>query len=570
VQRWAGKDSALFDEISQRMPQAAPGSLSHQQYQMIYDYIRQVRAGSVDSAEEAAAAAAPDLPAAPTALGTASTSGPDDAELSQAAGANWLTYNRDYRGQRFSPLMGITPENVASLAPHCLLQLGETGSFEASPIVRNGRMFVTTPHSTYALDAATCHELWKHEYTPTGPEPLPTNRGAALYQGMVIRGTTDGHLIALDAANGKLIWDVWESDSRRGYFLSGVPVAFGGRIYIGEAGGDYGAPGHARAFDAKTGRLIWTFNLVPSGKEPGSETWPAGSTLGGSSSWSTITVDPVSREVFVPVGNPGPDVDGSTRPGANLYSDSVVVLDADTGKLKWYAQQIAHDVHDWDTSAAPVIYSQAGRSFMAVGSKDARLYIYDRNKHTLIARKDLARRLNDTVVAVRGVPLYVCPGFTGGVEWNGPAYDPGNGMLFVNSVDRCATMKLTDPRSDVDTIGGALTFDPPEKSHGSLRAFDAATGEPVWANDTLPPMIAGVTPTAAGLVFTGTAEGDFLVFEAKTGRKLYSFYTGGPIAGGVSVYAIDGREYVAVASGNDSKTVWGTTGAATVIVFSLP
>jgi alcohol dehydrogenase (cytochrome c) len=568
VERWTGKDSALFEEISERMPQMAPGSLSRAQYDLIYAYIRAAAAGSREEPQQHVVPTV--LPAPATLFATASTEGPDDAELSLAAGANWLAYNRDYRGQRFSPLRSITPKNVAHLVPHCVLQLGELGSFEASPIVRNGRLYVTTPHSTYAMDAASCRELWKHQYTPGGPEPLPTNRGVALYEGMVIRGTTDGHLLALDAENGKLLWDVFESDSRRGYFLAGAPVAFGGKVYIGEAGGDYGAPGHARAFDAKTGRLVWTFNMVPSGKEPGAETWPAGAMLGGSSSWSTITVDPPSREIFVPSGNPGPDVDGSIRAGDNLYSDSVVVLDADSGQLKWYAQQIAHDVHDWDTAAAPVVYSHKGRNYMAVGSKDARLYLYDRDKHTLIARKDLARRLNDTVVPVRGVPLYVCPGFTGGVEWNGPAYDPTSGLLFVNSVDRCATMKVADPRADDDTIGGALTFDPPEKSHGSLRAFDAATGAAVWADDSLPPMIAGVTPTASGLVFTGTADGEFLAVEAKTGKKLYSFYTGGPVAGGVSVYEVNGKEYVAVATGNDSKTVWGTTGAATVIVFSLP
>jgi alcohol dehydrogenase (cytochrome c) len=580
--RWAGKDAALFDVLSERMPLNAPGSLSRDQYFEIFAWLKGVDAGagvaegSTGSSGHVAMKAAPvsseglSLPAPPDYHGAASTSAPQDAELVRPSENDWLQYNRDYGGQRYSSLRQITLANVASLRPQCLLQLGEGGSFEASPLIRNGRLYVTTPHETFAVDAVTCQKLWTHRYVPSSPEPLPTNRGVALYQGMIFRGTTDGHLLALDAMTGKLLWDVRESDSSRGYFLSGAPVAFADKVYIGEAGADYGAPGHVRAFEAKTGKLVWTFDLVPTGNEPGADTWPTGSVLGGSSSWSTISVDPVSREIFVPSGNPGPDVDGSVRQGSNLYSDSAVVLDADTGQLHWYVQQIPHDIHDWDTSSAPVIYSSGGRRFMAVGSKDARLYLYDRDTHRLIASKDLARRWNDTVVPQPGVPLYFCPGFTGGVEWFGPAYDPTLSMLYVNAVDRCATMTLANPRSPDDTIGGKLVFDPPEKSHGSLRAFNAFTGAALWADEQLPPMIAGVTPTAGGVLFTGTAEGDFLAVDERTGRIVYRFFTGGPIGGGVSVYGVKGKEYVAVASGNDSKTVWGTTGAATIVIFSLP
>lgn len=569
--RWSGNPAALVDLISTTMPPNEPASLSKAEYRAISLYLlsQSAKVGAVMTT-----AATPDvpLPAAPRTVGTASTRGPDDGELLRSDDADWLMYNRDYRSQRYSPLSQITPQNVASLAAKCILQLGEVGPFQPSPIIRGGRMYVTTAHRTIALDAATCRELWVHEYVPTGPELRPLNRGVALYQGMVIRGACDGHLFALDAANGKLLWDVWVADSRKGYWLAAAPVVFDGKVFIGEAGADIGVNGHVYAFDAATGRRLWTFDLIPTGRQPGVETWGKSGVAGGGSTWTTATVDPATHSVFFPVGNPEPDFDDRLRPGDNLYTDSVIVLDADTGKLRWYVQQNPHDTHDWDTAAAPTIFEQDGRRFMAVGSKDARLYIYDRESHALIARKDLAQHLN-VDVPVSTKPLHVCPGALGGVQWNGTAYDPVNRMLFVNSVDWCATFT----RQDADHpgaygLGGVYIQDSPKQATGSLRAFDAATGAERWVYSDGGPMVAGITTTATGLVFTGSPVGDLLAFDAKTGQQLYKFYTGGAVAGGVSTYIVAGRQYVAVASGNTSKSVWFelNAGAATIVVFGLP
>jgi PQQ-dependent dehydrogenase (methanol/ethanol family) len=393
----------------------------------------------------------------------------------------------------------------------------------------------------------------------------------ALYQGMVIRGACDGHLFALDAATGKLLWDVWVADSRKGYWLAAAPVVFDGKVFIGEAGADTGANGHVHAFDAATGRRLWTFDLIPTGNLPGADTWGTSGVAGGGSTWTTITVDPDTHSVFFPVGNPAPDLDDRPRPGDNLYTDSVIVLDADTGKLKWYVQQNPHDTHDWDTSAAPTIFDQEGRKFMAVGSKDARLYIYDRDSHALLAKTDLAQHLN-TDVPLSSKPVRVCPGIMGGVEWNGAAYDPSNRMLFINSVDWCATLTRQDPEHPgAYGLGGAYTQDPPQQATGSLRAFDAATGIERWVYSA-GPMVAGITATATGLVFTGSPAGDLLAFDGKTGRQLYNFYTGGAVAGGVATYMVAGKQYVVAVSGNSSKSVWFelNTGAATIVVFGLP
>jgi PQQ-dependent dehydrogenase (methanol/ethanol family) len=574
--RWHGKERALNELITKTMPPDGPGLLPPATYSAITVYLlAQSDAGGVANQPQPVAVA---LPAEPKQLGTPSTAVPDDAELMRPSDGDWLRYNRDYLGQRYSSLARITPDNVAQLAPKCIFQTGEIGSFQASPVVRGGRLYITTAHRTYAIDAATCERFWVHEHVPTGlvNEYMPTNRGVALYKGMVIRGTLDGHLIALDAATGQPIWDTWVADSNKGYFFSAMPVVFDGKVYIGEAGADYGAAGHVRAFDSATGRLLWTFNVIPADGEPGRETWPKTGERGGGSMWTTITVDPATRSLYASTGNPYLDFDGSKRQGANLYTDAVVVLDADTGKLKWYVQQNPHDVRDWDTSAAPMLYTVGGRNMMAVGSKDARLYLYDRDRHSQVARRDLTQRVNDVGVLAPGLANRVCPGAVGGVEWNGPAFDPTDKLLFVSVVDWCMT--VTPPGSaaaaatqDASVTGGvSVVMDASDKARGWLRAFDAATGEERWHYEADSPMLAGLTPTASGLLLTGTGAGDFLAFEAKTGRKLYSFHTGGSVAGGISTYLVGDRQYVAVASGNSSKLIWRNSGGAIVVIFGLP
>jgi len=286
--------------------------------------------------------------------------------------------------------------------------------------------------------------------------------------------------------------------------------------------------------------------------------------------WTTITVDPLNRLLFVSTGNPASDFDRSRRRGADLYTNSVVVLDADSGNLQWYVQQNSDDERDWDTGAAPMIYEAGNHNLMAVGSKDGEVYFYDRDSHQLLAREDVSNRVNVGIALSYMRATRVCPGVSGGVEWNGPAFDPQNGLLFVNSVDWCSTLTPQRPGSPATPVGGSWRMDPPESARGGLHAFDAATRQERWTYAADTPMHAGITPTATGLLFTGSGDGSFLVFDSKTGRTLYTFYTGGAVVGGISAYLAAGNEYVAVVSGNTSNSLWSNTSAATLIVFGLP
>ncbi|HET9394538.1 MAG TPA: PQQ-binding-like beta-propeller repeat protein, partial [Nitrospiraceae bacterium] len=473
-------------------------------------------------------------------------------------------------GDRFSPLTQINTKNAGRLVPKCLFQLGEVGSFQTSPVIYNGRMFLTTPHKTFAIDAATCAPLWGHLYTPTDPEHLPGNRGVALYKGKVFRGTPDGHLLAFDAENGKLLWNVRVGDGAFGYIISGAPVAFDSKVFVADAGADTGIRGQVHAFDVDSGRHLWSFDTVPKPGEPGSETWSGGLETGGGGSWSTMAIDPEKRWLFVPTGNPAPDFNSEIRLGDNLYTSSVIVLDLDSGKLAWYVQQVPHDVHDWDTAAAPVNYDQGGRSYMAVVSKNGLLYLYDRTSKEVLAKTPFTTRSNVDAPLSFTTPVHVCPGALG--QWNGAAYAPNLKMLFVGALDRCNTLQLDEARFIPGQVyfGGRFIMDPPDKHRGWIRGFDAASGKELWAWHAPKPVAAPVTPTAGGVLFAGDSGGTFYAMNAKTGKILYRFATGGAVAGGISSYAVNGKQYIAVASGNLSRDVAATPGAATLIVFGLP
>ncbi|ULH13889.1 PQQ-binding-like beta-propeller repeat protein (plasmid) [Deinococcus sp. KNUC1210] len=594
LKKWANGQPLdnLYQVISKQMPLNAPGSLKPDQYLAITSYIlskngysptsKPLNAAGLKVALKAPGGTASSAPAdkgpAATNLpkvvkpysGTPAMTGPTADELANPSANDWVMYNRDYQGQRYSTLKDITADNAGKLQPLCIAQLGETGPFQTSPVIYQGTIYVTTPRNTYALNATTCQTKWSASYTPTGAEPFPNNRGVALYAGMLFRGTGDGHLIALDAKTGKTLWDTWVADSGKGYFLSAAPVVYGGKVYMGEAGADWGANGHVRAFDAKTGKPLWSFDLIPTGNQPGSSTWKKGSQHGGGSVWTTLTVDPVSKMIYTSVGNPAPDYNGVQRPGDNLYTDSVVALDANTGKLNWYTQQVAHDTHDWDTAAAPILYDQNGQKFMAVATKGGWLYIYDRATHKLIQKAEISSHENADIPAST-TPHHACPGTIGGAEWNGPSIDPVNKTIYVDSVEWCGTVQLGEARyiEGGGYFGGTFSQDPLSKASGWLRAFEAGTGKQLWATRMPTPMVAGVTPTAGGVVLTGDQNGNFLVVNAKDGKTVYKFNTGGAVGGGVSTYAVNGKQYVAVASGNASRGIWKTTGAATIVVFGM-
>jgi alcohol dehydrogenase (cytochrome c) len=578
----------FYDVVATTMPKNAPGSLSKEDNLAAVAFILAkngyevgtplagflARAGGADKSVTASAAssgpAVARYPQAPQTVEESVGRSPVDTDLLQSSAGNWLTFNRNLFGDRYSPLTQISTHNSERLQLRCALQLGELGSFETSPIVYNGRMFVTTAHKVFAADAATCKVFWSYTYVPLDPEHLPGNRGVALYRGKVFRGTTDGHLIALDAENGKLLWDARVGDGAKGYEITGAPVAFDGKVFTGDAGADVGINGRIYAFDASTGAAIWAFDVIPTGKQAGADTWGSGAEHGGGATWSSMAIDPERRLLFVPTGNPAPDFNDKLRPGANLYTDAVVALSLDTGKLAGYVQQVAHDVHDWDTAAAPALFDRQGRHFMAVTSKNGLLYIYDRDNYSTLSQTQFTTRENVDVPLRSDALIHVCPGALG--QFNGPAYSPPLNMLFVGAGDRCNDLQMAEPRYTPGSVyfGGIFKPDPKDKQSGWFKGFDATTGREIWSIHQKEPILAGVTPTAGGLLLAGDLGGLFQVLDARTGKSLYQFQAGGPIAGGISTYLVGNKQYIAVPAGNSSRDAAAATAAATMLVFSLP
>ena len=497
----------------------------------------------------------------------ASTAIVSDADLRDMRPENWLTYNRTLKGDRYSPLKQINTANVGKLQVKCVFELGETGAVQNSPVIFNGVIYINGRTKTYAIDGRTCHRIWEHEYVLQNVDgAIAAARGVAVYDGKVFRGTADGHLIALDAATGKLLWDTTVHDSKAGFSISAAVTAYQGKVFVGEAGGDKGIRGRAWAFDANSGKPVWAFDLIPSGKQVGADSWAAGQEQGGGAVWAAVSVDPQRNQVLFPSGNPGPDYDGSVRAGDNLFSDSIVALTIPEGKLAWYAQQIAHDTHDMDTAAAPTLYRHGGKSYVAVAQKDGYVYTYDQDSHKLLFKGAMAPRFTGHDDPTNpDKPIEVCGGQG---QYNGTAYSPVSGLLFAGSQFRCGTMiQEHQPFTAGRGYNGGRTVFTVSSGVGYIHAFDAATGKVRWTYSSETAIDAGVSPTAGGVLFAGDVNGDFLALDQKTGKVLYRFFTGGSLSGGVSVYGVNGQERVAIMNGNSSRNTRRGFGAATLIVF---
>ncbi len=604
--KWGHRTLAdLYGFEHAQMPLTAPASLTAQQYADITAHILQVNGFPAGDRTLAAGAefsrllepstenrnfqtrmtiaavvgpagAPAAAPAAPSpAVKQPSTSGPENAEILGAddATGNWLFFNKGLRGYRFSWLTSINLDNAAKLKAVCVYQTSEVGSFQTGPVVYQGIGYVTTTHGTYAFDARTCNDVWSHTYIPSGQEVTNNNKGAAIAGGRLIRGTQDGHLFALDLKTGLLLWDRRVADPSVGEFITAAPIVWNDAVYVGKAGGDWGIVGEMMSFDAKDGNKLWGRKLVP---DPGARTWekPDSAKTGGGSTWTSYALDPDTGTLFVPVGNPGPDFNNAVRPGANLYTDSVLALDARTGDYRWHYQLVSNDFHDWDTSVVSLIRAPSGTALVAAAGKDGVLHVLDRATGELKFKTEVTTWLNvDTPFSAEGTRF--CPGTLGGVEWNGPSYSPVTGTLYLNAVDWCVT-GIAGPvpayvkgEQYTGLKNGFGTYDPVSKASGWTNAIGLDSGSPVWRYHSPTPMTAGVTPTAADVLFTGDLNGNFLVLNARSGEVLYRFNTGGAVGGGVITYEIDARQYVMVASGNASRTVWHSHGAASVFLFAL-
>ena len=510
----------------------------------------------------------------------AATSGPDQSTLTAAAAStDWLVHNHDYAGTRYSPLDEITAANASRLTPACMFQMGERDNFQTGPIVHNGVMYVTTMTATIALDAATCRVKWKHVWEPKDDTGWQRNRGVAIKDGRVVRATPDGYLVGLSADKGALLWARQVSRPAEGETFTMAPMIFEDLVLIGPAGSEANVQGWVGAFRLSDGSPVWRFNTVPKPGEPGYDTWqnPRQIPVGGGAVWTAFALDVDSGELHVAVTNPAPDLPIHLRQGDNLYTNSIVALDVRTGKLRWYRQLIANDSHDWDVTHATPLFTSTidgtARRLVATAGKDGMLRAIDRESKRVVYEAALTTRENaDTPVGL--TPIRACPGVLGGVEWNGPAFNPGTNLLYVPAVDWCATFVAFEQVRHIPGklyMGGNIDLDPPAKAQGWVTAVDASTGAVRWKYRSGRPMVAAVTSTAGNVLFTGELTGDFLALDARTGAVVYRFNTGGPMGGGVVTYATGGRQYVAAASGSPSNFwVDQNPGSPTIVVFALP
>jgi alcohol dehydrogenase (cytochrome c) len=476
--------------------------------------------------------------------------------------ADWVQVDHDLDGTRYSQLKQIDTANVSRLTKACAYSFPDKEPSQTAPIVRAGTMYLTTAHHTVALDAADCHAIWVATWTPREHEPLNTHRGAALAHGKVIRGTDDGFLLALDAKDGHTIWSKQIADPKEGNFISMPPLVHGDLIYVGPAGAETAARGWVGAFRLENGEQVWRFNIVPEDGEPGADSWgpnPDARKHGGGNLWTPMSFDVRKNVLYVPGGNAAPDLYDNDRPGDNLYTNSLIALDAATGHLLWYRQFIPHDVHDYDVShVAPLfetIVNGSRRKVIASTGKDGLLRLLDRDSKEILYSVPFTNRLN-VEAPVTTAPLRVCPGTLGGEEWNGSSYFAKQNMLIVPATDWCAEFNkdATAPDPVKEHIrgfyfGGETKFDPWSAARGRLTAFDASTGHEKWRYDSAKPLTAGVTTTAGDLVFTGEMTGDLVALDARSGKVLLRRELGGPAAGGVVTYEAHNVQNVAVVSG---------------------
>jgi alcohol dehydrogenase (cytochrome c) len=504
--------------------------------------------------------------------------GPTQEELRGAARStrDWLYHTHDYSGARFVALDQINTANVGRLQVACALQLGEVATFLSGPIVYQGVMYVTTATSTIALDAATCRVKWRYSWEPKAPQGWLNNRGVALKDGLAVRGTGDGYLLALDAESGELVWARHVADSTLGETITMPPLLFEDLILVGPAGSENAISGWVGAFKLSDGTPVWKFDTVPGANQAGSENWGHGPGIkvGGGAVWTPLSLDPATGELYVAVTNPAPDLPAELRPGDNLYTNSLVALDVRTGALRWYKQTVPNDSHDWDlTQVSPIFSTSIGgrtRALVATVGKDGILRTLDRETHDIVYSAPVTTIANaDAPVTTTGT--HACPGVLGGVEWNGPAFNPGTGMLYVGAVDWCTTFWAAEVLRHIPGrmyMGGSWQLDP--TAQGWITALDAATGAQRWRYRSSEPVVGAVTTTSGNLVFAGEVGGDFIALDAKNGKVLYRFNTGGGIGGGIVSYALAGKQYVAVASGRPgTQFLRANPGTPTLFVFTL-
>ncbi len=504
---------------------------------------------------------------------------------------DWTAYNRTVAGDRFSPLTEITRANVAQIKAVCTYNLPEVSSLQTGPIVVGGTMYFTTDTISYAIDAGTCVEKWKQSRHNDKPSALLVNRGFAYMDGRLFRGTSDAHVIAMDTTNGNVLWDHVIEGKTAGMSIPMAPIAANGIVFVGNAGGDQvGVTGHVYALGARDGHPIWKFDIVPA-TGPARDTWTNKRLpISGGGFWTSFSFDAVNNVLYVPAGNPAPDFETELRTGDNLYTSSVIAIDGATGHMLAYNQLVKRDNHDWDVDSPPaIVTTRSGRAIVASANKDGLLAVLDRSQIVrgktstdmsgampVVYRMPTTTRLNMDVPLSRDSIVHFCPGLTGGSEWNGAAYNPNSNALYVGAVDWCANVQLKRDTVTIPAMGttwlgneNAQVPDPATKASGWLTAFDADSGTVRWKYHAPHPFLAGVTPTAGGIVFAADLGGNIYAFNADSGNVLWKTNSGQSNGGGIVTYSAGGRQLVAIASGMKSIVWPGGAKQSRILIYGL-
>jgi alcohol dehydrogenase (cytochrome c) len=490
---------------------------------------------------------------------------------------NWPSYNGDYTGRRYTALEQITPENVKQLRAEWVFHARNSDSLEVTPVVVSGVMFLTAANDAYALDAQTGRTIW-HAQRPISEGLIDDaaghlNRGVGVWGSRVYMNTDNAHLLCLDARSGHLLWDVAYADWNKNYGATSAPLVVNGKVLVGTSGGDDGVRGFLAAYDAITGKLLWRFWTIPGPGEPGSESWPGESYLhGGGTTWMPGTYDPELNTLYWGVSNPSPDFSGETRPGDDLYTSSVVALDPDTGKLKWYFQFTPHDLYDYDATETAVLvdaeFKGRPRKLLLEANRNGFLYILDRQTGEFLAATRFVEKLNwANGIDAKGRPLLdaksakptpegslVCPGFAGATNWYSPSYHPDLHALYFFALEACSIYSSATPKFEEGKTYYATGVRHPAGEHGQkiLLAYDLETGTFRWRYPQASGRGgAGTMTTATGLVFFGDNTEAFEAVDAKTGSPLWHFNAGQSLRASPMSYAVNGKQYVAIAAGSD-------------------
>jgi alcohol dehydrogenase (cytochrome c) len=498
---------------------------------------------------------------------------------------DWLTYGGNYASQRFSELKQVNKMNVDQLKLRWVYQLRRQGIFESSPIVVDGMMYVTEPPTTVtALDVRTGRPVWR--WSADLPKDLltiglfPTNRGVAILGDTVYVATIDAHLVALDAKTGSMRWRVEIGDNKQAVAITQAPLAINGKIIVGMGGGEGGLRGFIDAYDAKDGHRLWRLYTIPTTGEPGVETWEGDSyKYGGATTWNTGAYDPELNMLYWGTGNPAPDWNGDARKGDNLYSCSLLAIDADTGKMKWYFQFSPHETHDWDAAEPPILFDAVingkKRKIVAQADRNAFYYVLDRVTGEFITGQAFAKETWAKGLDAKGRPIenpnidpttqgnLIYPSITGAVNWTSSSYSPLTGLFYVDTREQGAyyykghpTIEPHNP-NDVGGGGGQKLVNG-DAAYTAVRALEATTGERKWQFKMIGDSWTGTLATAGGLVFCADSQGNFFALDADDGKPLWNIQLGNSVRANPITYAVDGKQYVVAEAGN------------AVSVFSLP